>query len=223
MRQLWQKLSDRFARLARRERVIVLGGGVVAIMLVAGSAIDTSLGRARQLEAKVSLARADAAVARAKTAEFIRQLAQDPDAVTRARIAQVRTEIERIDVQLKGLHGGLVTPARMAGILEDMLTRNRRVQLVGLRTLPVTPLVEARKESRQESGQGETARNVYKHGIELTLQGGYLDLLDYLARLERLPWQMFWAQARLDATDYPRVRITVTVYTLSLDKDWLVV
>lgn len=223
MKQLWRKFSDRFARLARRERAIVLGGGVIAIVLVGGSGIDASLGRARQLEAKVALARADTAVARAKTAEFIRQLAQDPDAVTRVRIAQVRAEIERIDTHLNGLHGGLVAPARMAGILQDMLTRNRRVQLVSLKTLPVTPLVDAGKESKQGSGQEETARNVYKHGIELTLQGGYLDLLDYLAQLERLPWQMFWAHARLDATDYPRVRITVTVYTLSLDKNWLVV
>ena len=81
--------------------------------------------------------------------------------------------------------------------------------------MPVTGLVEAKQE--------DVARNVYKHGIELTLQGAYLDLLDYLARLERLPVQMFWAHAKMDAGDYPRVRLTVTVYTLSLNKNWLVV
>jgi hypothetical protein len=34
---------------------------------------------------------------------------------------------------------------------------------------------------------------------------------------------MFWAQAKMDASEYPRVRLTVIVYTLSLDKNWLVV
>ena len=48
-------------------------------------------------------------------------------------------------------------------------------------------------------------------------------MLDYLDRLEGLPWQMFWSQAQMDAKDYPAVRITVTVFTLSLDEDWLVV
>jgi MSHA biogenesis protein MshJ len=103
----------------------------------------------------------------------------------------------------------------MAAVLEDMLTRNRQVRLVSLKTLPVSGLLEAR--------EGGAAQNVYKHGIELTLQGAYLDLLDYLTRLEKLPVQMFWAQAKMDASEYPRVRLTVIVYTLSLDKNWLVV
>jgi MSHA biogenesis protein MshJ len=59
--------------------------------------------------------------------------------------------------------------------------------------------------------------------MELTLQGSYLDLLDYLTRLEQMPVQMFWANASMDASDYPRVRLTLVLYTLSLDKDWLVV
>ena len=103
----------------------------------------------------------------------------------------------------------------MAQILEKMLARTSRVQLVKLQTLPVSHLIE-----REKSDNGP---NVYKHGIEMTLQGRYLDLLDYLRRMETLPWQMFWARAHMDANDYPDVRITVTVFTLSLDKHWLVV
>ena len=57
----------------------------------------------------------------------------------------------------------------------------------------------------------------------MTLQGRYLDLLTYLNALEALPWQIFWSQAQMDARDYTAVRVTVTVFTLSLDKDWLVV
>ncbi|MGH8677796.1 MAG: hypothetical protein ACREUQ_05525, partial [Burkholderiales bacterium] len=114
---------------------------------------------------------------------------------------------------VEGVHRGLVAPNRMTGLLKDMLTRNSRVQLISLKTLEVSALV------RREQTADE--RSVYKHGIELTLQGGYLDLLDYLAGLERLPWQMFWGQTRIDASDYPKVQMTVMVYTLSLDKNWL--
>ncbi len=116
---------------------------------------------------------------------------------------------------MQGVNRGLVPPERMAQILEKMLTQTSRVSLVKLQTLPVSHLIE-----RNQTPDGP---NVYKHGIEMTLQGRYLDLLDYLGRLEALPWQMFWAQAQMDAKDYPAVRITVTVFTLSLDKKWLVV
>jgi MSHA biogenesis protein MshJ len=32
---------------------------------------------------------------------------------------------------------------------------------------------------------------------------------------------MFWSRASLNAEDYPRLTLTVTIYTLSLDKAWL--
>ena len=64
---------------------------------------------------------------------------------------------------------------------------------------------------------------VYKHGIELTVEGNYLDLLSYQARLEKLPWRMFFARTSVNSIDYPKVLMTVTLYTLSLEEAWLVV
>ena len=215
MKAQWRRLEERFAKLASRERLITLAGGVAAILLLGFTAVEGRFKLAAQLEKQIAQAKADTNAARSQAADLVRRLAQDPDADTRARMAALREQIERLDAEVKGAHRGLVAPERMAAVLEDMLTRNRRVRLVSLKTLPVSGLVEAKDEA--------VAGNVYKHGVELTLQGAYLDLLDYLARLEKLPVQMFWAQARMDAKDYPRVRLTVTVYTLSLNKNWLVV
>ena len=64
---------------------------------------------------------------------------------------------------------------------------------------------------------------VYKHGIELTVEGNYLDLLEYQTRLEKLPWRMFFARTSVNSVDYPRVLMTITLYTLSLEEAWLVV
>jgi len=62
---------------------------------------------------------------------------------------------------------------------------------------------------------------LYRHGVELTLQGAYPDMLDYMAALEAMPSQLFWAKAKLDAEDYPRARLTLVLYTLSLDQKWI--
>lgn len=62
---------------------------------------------------------------------------------------------------------------------------------------------------------------MFKHGVELRVAGSYADLYDYLQRLEKLPARMFWSRATLNAGDYPKVTLTVTIYTLSLDKAWL--
>ena len=55
------------------------------------------------------------------------------------------------------------------------------------------------------------------------MRGRYLDLLGYLGELEDLPAQMFWGGAKLNVVHYPEAELTLTLYTLSLDKTWLVV
>jgi MSHA biogenesis protein MshJ len=64
---------------------------------------------------------------------------------------------------------------------------------------------------------------VFQHGFELTLQGSYADVHAYLAQLEKLPWRMFWGRISVNAEHHPRLRVTLTVLTLSLNKAWLIV
>jgi len=215
MKQYWQTLDQRYSKLTTRERGVLLFGGLGAILILGFTIFDVSLSQHKLLTKQLEQVRADTASAQAQTQVLVRQLAQNPDDYARTRIAELSGQIEALDAQMRGVNRGLVPPQRMARILEKMLARTSRVQLVRLQTLPVSNLIE-----RNQSPDGP---NVYKHGIEMTLQGRYLDLLGYLERLEALPWQMFWAKAQMDASDYPAVRITVTVFTLSLDKTWLVV
>jgi MSHA biogenesis protein MshJ len=62
---------------------------------------------------------------------------------------------------------------------------------------------------------------LYRHGVEIVLQGSYLDMISYMAALEALPVQLFWGKASLDAQQYPNSRLTLTLYTLSLDQKWM--
>lgn len=34
---------------------------------------------------------------------------------------------------------------------------------------------------------------------------------------------VMWSRTRIDALDYPRVTMTLTLYTLSLDRTWLTI
>ncbi|HEU4844746.1 MAG TPA: type II secretion system protein GspM [Burkholderiaceae bacterium] len=62
---------------------------------------------------------------------------------------------------------------------------------------------------------------LYRHGVEIVLQGSYLDMIQYMDALQALPSQLFWGKARLDAGQYPDSRLTLTLYTLSLDTKWM--
>ncbi|UMR29095.1 hypothetical protein MJ904_18605 [Massilia sp. MB5] len=71
------------------------------------------------------------------------------------------------------------------------------------------------------AGQAKPRELLYRHGVELVLQGSYLDMLAYMEALERLPQQLFWGRAELQAGSYPEAKLTLTLYTLSLDDKWM--
>ena len=62
---------------------------------------------------------------------------------------------------------------------------------------------------------------LYRHGVELVLQGSYLDMIAYMDALQALPVQLFWGRAELVAGQYPNARLKLTLYTMSLDQKWM--
>ena len=64
---------------------------------------------------------------------------------------------------------------------------------------------------------------LYRHGVEVTLRGNYADLHAYLKTLEQLPRRVYWGELKINAQDSPAVVMTLTVYTISLEKTWWVI
>jgi MSHA biogenesis protein MshJ len=227
MKQTWEKLARRFDALKPRERVMVFAAGVA---IIAGLGfvlvIDGALAKHKILTANAEKHRIDLAQLQKQNAELSRLLNEDADADGRKRIDDLRRRLGGYDTELRSVQQGLVPPNRMVKVLEDMLSRDSHVRLVKLRTLPVAALMERTGVPADNTAAKPPAPSknlVYKHGIELTVEGNYLDLLEYQARLEKLPWRMFFARTNVNSVDYPRVLMTITLYTLSLEEAWLVV
>jgi MSHA biogenesis protein MshJ len=228
LKEQWRQLAARFDARPVRERVLLFLGVIVCtILLYQTLALDPIILRQKRVTGQLTETRQNI-----KTTDIqVRKLETiaDPDAVRRSYRDALRKQLAEIDQNMQGLQKGLVPPERMAKLLEQMLDRNRGVQLVSLRTLPAqrfeNPAAPAARppEKGAKPAIKEPERNIYQHSFEITLQGSYADLHDYLARLERLPSQMFWGRIRLDTEHYPKLKVMLTVHTLSLNKAWLIV
>jgi MSHA biogenesis protein MshJ len=142
----------------------------------------------------------------------------------------MRKQIGELEAKLAEEQRKFVPPERIGSVLEEMLSRNRKLQLVDMRTLPATALggpaadkPAAGKPPAKPKAPAPGAGQIYRHGVELTVAGTYLDLLAYLRDLEKLPNQMYWGKLDLNVTAYPQVTLKLSVYTLSLDIAWMVV
>ena len=216
--------AKRLDTRSRRERMLIfLAGLVVIAAFLYGLGIAAALERRNTMNMRINDENTQIVAAQAQKAELEQLLRQDPDASLRERIAARRKEIAQIDTQLTSLQHSLVPPERMGAVLQDLVGQDRRVRIVRLHNLPATPLVE--KDADPAGPKAATAgvgRHVFKHAVQVTVEGNYLDLLTYVARLEKQPWQVYWGRTTMVA-DYPKVQIELTLYTLSLDKAWLVV
>lgn len=226
----WRDYLARFDALSLRERVLVSA----AVLAVLAFVIHALVVAPRQ-KAKVALVQqvvqqqTDLATIRTQLQGLSAQ-AKDPDAETRMQLEMARAQIERMQGRFRSLERNLVAPQKVPLLLQELLRRKQALRLVSLRTLPVTGLIE-RKDTPPQKSPGPTdgttvpavpEAGIYKHGVEITVQGSYRDLLAYLAELEQLPQQLFWSRAGLRA-QYPVSTLTLTVFTLSLERTWLAV
>jgi MSHA biogenesis protein MshJ len=164
--------------------------------------------------------------------------ALDPDAQNRQRIAALQSNLKLLETNLSGLQTTLINPDKMPELLRSLLKKNSALKLIELKTLPVTGLLETESSTSDINDTAikdamikntginvsETQNSpVFKHGVEITIEGSYLDLLAYVSDIEKMPWHVLWSKVALNAEHYPDTQLTLTVYTLSLDKTWLTI
>lgn len=239
LRLRWQRLAARIDALSPRERVLCFGAAAIVLVFAGQIAVLGPLERKQTLLiAQAQEQRSALETADAETAKKLAEYAADPNQPLRERLAAARADTLRMEDDLRTMQKGLVPPERIAPLLESILRANGRLKLVSLRTLPVDTVDGNAKGAGTVGVQGPAAAPLavaadpakpapavgtvlYRHGVELTVRGGYLDMVDYMTALEALPTQLFWGRAQLDAEDTPNVRLTLTLYTLSLDPKWM--
>lgn len=225
MKPQLQKLAQKIDALSLRERVIVFFAVVfVLLYLINTFLLEPQFIRQKQLAAAIEQDQATMASLQASIQSLIKARALDPDAPNRIRLQALQQQSAQAKGKLLDLQKGLVPPERMPALLEAILTHHGNLRLVSLTTLPAIGLDEgASVAAAPKSGAvaATSAANVYKHGVEITIRGSYPDMLRYMAELEAMPWQLYWGKAKLEVETYPQATLSLTLFTLSLDRKWL--
>lgn len=126
------------------------------------------------------------------------------------QLDEARRRADEIDALISARAAEIVDPATMAQVLEDILSRQQQLRLIRAHNL----------QAQQLPNTGDTTP-LYRHTLQLELEGSYLAVLDYLEALEALPWRIYWQAIEIDTLDYPRNRVTIKVSTLSFDQEWI--
>jgi MSHA biogenesis protein MshJ len=197
-------LGTRIDAFSLRERGILLAVALLVLYAISNQLfIAPTLQQLQQQRVEITDLQTKLTALQAR-AGLLGQNNQDPLAQRNARITELETQLAAQDAQFEAQLGRLVRPQQAAPLLRDVLAQAPGLRLLNLDSTPGEPLLP---------DSTRTAR-IVRYDLELRVEGGYLAALDYLQRLEQLPWTLFWESVSLKVGEYPRNEIQLTVYTL---------
>lgn len=149
MKQYWEKLAGKINALSLRERAILFALCTLGLVLIANTyLIEPQFIKHKALADRLARERQQIASLQTEIMQRAAGITLDPDADLKKRLSDSQHQIEEFNQGLADLKKNLVPPEKMANLLEQILKRNRRLQLVSLKTLPVVDLLDQSKQAK---------------------------------------------------------------------------
>lgn len=221
-------LRQRFEALQPRERLLIIATAAVLVWALAQLLyFNAAAEREKQLNQALSEARQQIIQLEAREQVLRVQLSERSLAVLEAKRAGLMQKQADLDAELMQQGLRLMDVERMRQVLHELL-QGSNLSLIAFRRLP--PELAFSTSAQQAEGQADGGAvpkaeiqgvSLYRHPVQIELEGRYVDMVRYLERLEASPWRLMWQGLDIETRDYPRARMRLTVYTLSLQEDWI--
>lgn len=220
------RIATWLARRTLRERLLA----AASVLVLVGFVFDATVAaphRARDRALRAQIKAQEQAIAE------LQQRAQEQsaqnDQLLRERIDALAARRNHAEQVIRDAQVDLIAPQDMGRQLQALLARHPHLRVVAMSTQPPTPLGEAPARaamaatpaSATASPTARPASGLYQHGVEVTVEGRYLDLLDWLQALENAPYRIYWRELdmQVNSAGVPVTRIAL--FTLSREAVWM--
>jgi MSHA biogenesis protein MshJ len=208
----------KFDELPVRERVIALVGALALLLFAFDFILITPRERQRKtVTQRVEAQRLERDKISSELAGVARQLAQIAPVKESTALEDLKQQIAMTEAQIEQMVSK--TPETEA-LVKRALDSSKGLTLLSLKTAAVTRF--AGVEPAAASAGAKPAPNhpltmsaVYRHPVDVGIQGNYLAVLAYLEILQGNSTRLFWGDLRMTTMDYPNSVFNLTVFTLA--------
>lgn len=205
IKRYWQPLAARIDEMTLRQRAMVFATiSLVVVVVVHTALIEPILARQKSLIDRVNRDQSQLTAVRAQLQDQLKEQETRPQDAEQEALAKLEARMAEGEKTLAERKQAFIAPTRLPALLKDLLGPGQAIRMESLKIMPGTPV--------------EAASQFYRHGVELSLKGGYFELAQYLANLEKLPARLLWGRLELQVEKYPEVRLTLQVHTLSTQR-----
>ena len=205
MKRYWQQIAARIDEMTLRQRAMLFATiSLVVVVLAHTALIEPMLAKQKGLIDRVNRDQSQLNAVRAQLQGLLKEQEARPTDPEHDALSKLEARIAEGEKALAGRKQAFIAPTRLPVLLRDLLGPGQALRMESLKVVPGT--------------QVEAATQFYRHGVELSLKGGYFELAQYLANLEKLPARLLWGRLELQVEQYPEVRLTLQVHTVSTQR-----
>lgn len=218
MSNLLMMTAIKLDTLAIHVRVLVTIAVLTLIFILWGSLFRSSIDqRVSLLKNEISKTEDEIVAMRVQLESARTSREQDPNAKNRAEKAKLAFELAKVNEELEQSTAGFIEPKMMTRIMEELFARSKDLELIGMENIVGSPLLG--DEASVVTKNNDMA--VFRHGLVIEFKGNYLDTLRYLKAIENMPWKFYWGGLKYTVDEYPVARVTITLFTVSLNREWM--
>lgn len=135
----------------------------------------------------------------------------------RSDIARLREKLEKDDTT--PADSALMVANDMLPVLDRLMAQFGGLRLRTMKS--IGPVQVGTDVVPTSSTPSVGAGALYRHGVDLTVEGSYAEVRTFAEAIEQMPQRLLWGGMQLRVEQYPKVVLTLRLYTLSQDRDWL--
>lgn len=227
MNKQWQRWSDRWDELSKREKGLLLITAItVPVVLLYVLLIEQPLQSLQSTPKKIAAVEKEL-VHQQRLLDVLQGTeAKDPNVAARQELKQLRNKLKQANEDVRQVARNLVSPQQMLTLLRSVLENEQGAELLSARSLSVkTVQLGAAESGSSQAADEKTPQSpsavIYLHPFEVVLQGSYQGIYNYLLKVEQLEGVFFWDFLEYSVEEHPNAKVKIQIHTLSYEAGWL--
>ncbi|MCH1930240.1 MSHA biogenesis protein MshJ [Shewanella sp. A25] len=212
MKERWKLLGQKFDALSQRERLMISIATIGVLATLAYLPMESLWKSHTQAAQQLKTVTMENGVSQQQIEMYQQRLAMDPNHDYQQRLTKLLKQNQDIDAKLNEQMVDMVPADYMPELLSHLLSQTQGIKLVKFTSIAPVPLLEVGEDKKL---------NLYSHGISMALEGDYFSVLRFVEAIEAMPDKLYWKKLDYKVADYPKGKIDIELYTLSINRDFI--
>ncbi|QRK80062.1 MSHA biogenesis protein MshJ [Shewanella sp. LZH-2] len=212
MKAQFEQLAQKFDALSQRERGLIAIALLALIAMLAYMPIESLWKQQHSTAQQLKVIEQENQVSVQQIDLYQQRLALDPNQDYRQRLTLLQQQNQQLDTQLNEQMVDMVPADYMPELLGNLLGQVQGITLQKFTSIAPVPLLAVGEEKKL---------NLYSHGIRMSLEGDYFSVLRFVEAVEAMPDKLYWKRLDYKVADYPKGKVDIELYTLSINKDFI--